>query len=69
MTPMLLVPPAWIMVLLHLVVSVIPKWTSRDLEGPRRRLSFLIDEHREQARTSPPAPNCHQGQAHRFPHG
>ena len=64
MTPMS--PPMWIMVLLHLQVGlilyVIPKWTSRELEVPPRLLPPFKDEHLQHVWTNYPATYLPQGQ-------
>ena len=56
----LMLPPTWFTVLLrlpvHLTLYVIPKWTSRESEGPWRLLLLLKVKHLERAQTSQPTP-------------
>jgi hypothetical protein len=56
----LMLPPLWIVVLLHLRVGpslyVISKWAPEELEGPWRLTPPLKGEHLEQVQTSQPTP-------------
>ena len=67
----LILPPAWIMVLLHFQVSlyVTLKWAWCGLEDPQQPQPPFKGEHLERARTSGPVPISSKGKAPWCPHG